>query len=135
MFVYRYSDALRSWSLAIKLKSHNKGVLDVSWSPNVGRTYHLIASVGMDGKTAIHRLKRGKKGDGERTLELESSQELDTDTEAPVWRCKWNVTGTVLATSGDFGLVKLWKSDFRRNTWKCVSEVIGDIQSSSGISS
>ena len=110
-------------------------MLDVAWAPNVGRTYHLIASVGMDGKTVIHRLKRGKKGDGERTLELESNQELDSDTESSVWRCKWNVTGTVLATSGDFGLVKLWKSDFRRNTWKCVSEVIGDVDSTTTMSS
>ncbi len=26
-----------------------------------------------------------------------------------VWRLSWNVTGTILASSGDDGCVKLWK--------------------------
>jgi len=61
VLVYRYSDDSRIWNLAVELKSHSKGVLDVSWAANVGRSYHLIASTGMDGKTMVHRLKRGKK--------------------------------------------------------------------------
>ena len=39
-----------------------------------------------------------------------------------MWRCAWNVTGTVLASSGDGGMVQLWKSDFNGN-WKCVSQL------------
>ena len=101
------------------------GVLDVAWSPNVGRSYHLIGSCGRDGVLRVHRLKRrmstetenGDKG----ALELETSQILDTNG-AEVWRCAWNVTGTVLASSGDGGMVQLWKSDFNGN-WKCVSQL------------
>ena len=49
------------------------------------------------------------------------------DTKDEVWRCSWNVTGTVLASSGDGGVVELWKSDFKGN-WKCVSKVKGALQ-------
>ena len=28
---------------------------------------------------------------------------------AQVWRVAWNVTGTILASSGDDGCVRLWK--------------------------
>ena len=28
---------------------------------------------------------------------------------AQVWRVDWNVTGTILASSGDDGCVRLWK--------------------------
>jgi hypothetical protein len=46
----------------------------------------------------------------------------DSEGGEPVWRVDWNVTGTVLASSGDDGMVRL-----RRRTlagvWECVSEV------------
>jgi len=102
----------------------------VAWSPDVGRSYHLISSCGRDGVLCVHRLKKitassddDKKSSSE--LQLESSQKLDTT--ADTWRVAWNVTGTVLASSGDSGVVKLWKSDFRGN-WKCVSDVHGHLR-------
>ena len=127
--VYRYSDASRAWHLTASLPRHSGGVLDVAWAPNVGRSYHLIASCGQDNVLRVHRLKRGRKegtggGAGEATLEIESCQILDTNG-AEVWRVAWNITGTVLASSGDGGIVQLWKSNFR-NSWRCVSEVRGD---------
>lgn len=36
---------------------------------------------------------------------------------AEVWRVKWNVTGTVLASSGDDGKVRLWKPDPASGEW------------------
>jgi len=135
--VYRYSDASRTWGLYLKLEGHDsprRGVLDVAWSPDVGRSYHLISSCGRDGVLKVHRLKKSGTGSSEAGnnatatgsgLQLESSQKLDTEADA--WRCAWNVTGTVLASSGDSGVVKLWKSDFRGN-WKCVSDVHGTVR-------
>jgi nucleoporin SEH1 len=131
--IYRYSDASRNWRLYLRLDGHvnpRRGVLDVAWSPDVGRSYHLISSCGRDGLLKVHKLKKSSNsGDGTNgsesrglvsALEVESSQVLNTKDE--VWRCSWNVTGTVLASSGDGGVVELWKSDFKGN-WKCVSKV------------
>lgn len=136
--IYRYSEASRNWGLYLRLDSHvnpRKGVLDVAWSPDVGRSYHLISSCGRDGLLRVHKLKKTSNSDGssrsteERNLspglEIESSQTLSTSDE--VWRCSWNVTGTVLASSGDGGVVELWKSDFK-GIFKCVSKVKGAFQ-------
>lgn len=135
--IYRYDDGQRSWLEAIRLPGHAtstgvpRGVLDVAWAPNVGRSYHLIATCGKDNQLKVHRVKRGRgssKGDNnaeggaQPTLVYEGTELLD---QSQTWRCQWNVTGTVLSSSGDGGTVKLWKSDFQ-GRWKCVSEIVGD---------
>ena len=108
-----------------------RGVLDVAWAPNVGRSFHLIASCGKDNQLKVHRIKRGNirsggdNGSGSGTgLIYEGVTEVLDESQA-TWRCQWNVTGTVLASSGDGGMVKLWKNDFQ-GRWKCVSEIVGD---------
>lgn len=36
-----------------------------------------------------------------------------SDHNCTVWRTAWNVTGTMLATTGDDGYVRMWKSKKR----------------------
>jgi len=135
--VYRYDEGARSWLEVIRLPNHAtangvpRGVLDVAWAPNVGRSYHLIATCGKDNRLKVHRVKRGRGGKGEEggsqtaassSLVYEGTEDLN---HSEVWRCQWNLTGTVLASSGDCGVVKLFKSDFQ-GRWKCVSEIVGD---------
>ncbi|KAL7470239.1 hypothetical protein ACHAXS_010484 [Conticribra weissflogii] len=125
--IHRYDDAHRSWLEAMRLPGHDRGVLDVAWAPNVGRSFHWIATCGKDGVLMVHRVKRGRGGGGgeqqqQHVLTYEGSDVLDR---TQTWRCQWNVTGTVLASSGDGGVVKLWKADFQ-GRWKCVSEIVGD---------
>lgn len=43
---------------------------------------------------------------------------------AEVWRVKWNVTGTVLASSGDDGKVRLWKPDPTSGEWIERAEIV-----------
>eukprot|EP00590_Aulacoseira_subarctica_P010934 CAMPEP_0172423298 /NCGR_PEP_ID=MMETSP1064-20121228/15050_1 /TAXON_ID=202472 /ORGANISM="Aulacoseira subarctica , Strain CCAP 1002/5" /LENGTH=386 /DNA_ID=CAMNT_0013164589 /DNA_START=107 /DNA_END=1267 /DNA_ORIENTATION=- len=132
--VYRYSDTARQWQILLKLPGQG-GVLDVAWAPNVGRSFHWIATAGKDRVLRVHTLKRCNRGGtksnsndiAEVPYELESSQVLQSGT-SEVWRCAWNVTGTVLASSGDGGIVRMWKTDFH-NQWKCVAEVCCNIAS------
>ncbi|KAL0613866.1 Nucleoporin SEH1 [Plecturocebus cupreus] len=42
-----------------------------------------------------------------------------------VWRVSWNITGTVLASSGDDGCVRLWKANYMDN-WKCTGILKGN---------
>lgn len=140
--VIRYDDDKRSWLEVIRLPGHAtprgvpRGVLDVSWAPNVGRSFHLIASCGKDNQLKVHRIQRGNRGGGSSSgdtnsvggsgigLIYEGKTEVLDESQA-TWRCQWNVTGTVLASSGDGGMVKLWKNDFQ-GRWKCVSQIVGD---------
>lgn len=137
--VYRYHDASRHWSLVVALPPHGRGgVLDVAWAPDVGRSFHLVASAGSDRTLRVHRLDAASRTTSGTTtttttpergsLRHASTQTL-VDGGAEVWRCAWNVTGTVLASSGDRGVVQLWKCHFREGTWRCVSEVQGDVAS------
>lgn len=136
--ICRYDDGRRTWMELLRLPGHltsdgiPRGVLDVAWAPNVGRTFHLIASCGKDNRLLVHRIKRGggggggEQGDGKNSsggLTYEGTALLDQ--ERTNWRCQWNVTGTVLASSGDGGAVMLWKNDFH-GKWKCVSDIVGD---------
>lgn len=118
--VFRYIESSRQWNPILILPPPPRGdILDVAWAPNVGRRYHYIASA--EGQQLrIFKLARTMEAD---KLELESTQTLDVSN---AWRCQWNVTGTVLASSGDRGIVQLWKSDFLGN-FKCVSKIHGDL--------
>jgi nucleoporin SEH1 len=149
--ICRYDDGGRTWLEAMRLPGHAtsggvpRGVLDVAWAPNVGRSFHLIASCGKDDRLLVHRIKRGKgwgggetqQGDGDSNVEgcglvYEKTESLDQGRTN--WRCQWNVTGTVLASSGDGGTVKLWKNDFK-GRWKCVSEIVGDPAAGNAVAS
>lgn len=140
--ICRYDDGRRTWMELLRLPGHltsdglPRGVLDVAWAPNVGRTFHLIASCGKDNRLLVHRIKRGGGG-GEQSADGNSSISGLTyegtallDQERTNWRCQWNVTGTVLASSGDGGAVMLWKNDFH-GKWKCVSDIVGDTKAAS----
>lgn len=74
-------------------------------------------------------------------LQVESIQTLDSSAKVAnnnsittpswttFWRCQWNITGTVLSSSGDGGVVQLWKADWQ-GKFKCVSFMQGDLATS-----
>jgi nucleoporin SEH1 len=121
--VYRYSEKERQWNSLFVLPPPPKGdVLDVSWAPNVGRRFHYIASAEGQHLRIYKLLREGDK------LELEDTQTLEVSN---AWRCQWNVTGTVLACSGDKGVVHLFKADFE-GTFRLVSKIQGDLEQVAG---
>jgi nucleoporin SEH1 len=57
-------------------------------------------------------------------LEVNEIKSFDSH-QTEVWRVEWNITGTILASSGDDGTVRLWKKNFA-NEWKCLSIISGN---------
>ncbi len=51
------------------------------------------------------------------------------DHKSEVWHVDWNVTGTVLASSGDDAVVRLWARDPFSSEWKALTTVdhIGNV--------
>lgn len=128
----------------LELKGHSGRVQDVAWAPNVGRSYHLIATCGAEGAVAVWRLQPDAAADyvpaaaaaaaagspsmvgltspasssssvwAVKKLPGSSAEALvaavfEDHGGMPVWRVEWNVTGTVLASSGDDGFLRLRK--------------------------
>lgn len=58
------------------------------------------------------------------SISIVSQQDLFTPHD--VWRCQWNVTGTVLASSGEYGAVHLYKRD-EDGVYCDVAEVQGNL--------
>ncbi|CCF55877.1 hypothetical protein KAFR_0A04420 [Kazachstania africana CBS 2517] len=54
-------------------------------------------------------------------LEVELLSEHD-DHQSEVWSVSWNLTGTILSSTGDDGKVRLWKSTYS-NEFKCMSVI------------
>mmetsp|Transcript_12233 Transcript_12233/g.16045 ORF Transcript_12233/g.16045 Transcript_12233/m.16045 type:complete len:330 (+) Transcript_12233:118-1107(+) len=119
--IWRYENDSRDWQLLMELESHKDAVLDIDWAPNIGRSYHLLATAGKDSELRVYKLRRS---DGS-SVEYEKMV-LQVTSESEVWRVRWNVTGTVLASSGDDGKVQMWRSDYQ-GCWRCISEVKGNL--------
>ncbi|KAJ3212824.1 epoxide hydrolase, soluble (sEH) [Dinochytrium kinnereticum] len=146
-------DEDKQWKVIETLVGHSDIVTDVSWAPNLGRSYQLIATSSKDKGVRIFKLcdedqlgtnapvggsfgldmPRGvsqpsglvgqpPQGGGRRggKLRLQSTANLGKH-EAEVWRVDWNITGTVLSSSGDDGKIRLWGRKFTGDS-KAVDE-------------
>ncbi|KAM9964327.1 hypothetical protein ACTFIW_004085 [Dictyostelium discoideum] len=97
----------------------SRAIHDVCWAPNMGRSYHLIATASKDHKVRIWKLSSDKS-----RMELKEVMRKD-DHKSEVWRVEWNITGTILASSGDDGNVCLWKCNMN-GEWKLFSLISGE---------
>ncbi|KAI9023986.1 WD40-repeat-containing domain protein [Hyaloraphidium curvatum] len=109
----------REWGACEILGGHGDLVHDVSWAPNVGRSYHLIATACKDNHFRIFRLTPNANPVAGFVVECVA----DVDAHgSEVWRCEWNVSGTVVSSSGDDGRIRLWKANYL-GEWKLLSIV------------
>ena len=120
------------------LASHGNFVYDVAWAPNMGRSYELIATASKDFHVRIFKISNMSQTMPSNTTSLFRAGASETkalqsetftgvpsvtlvadftDHQAEVWRVSWNVTGSILSSSGDDGRVRLWKAD-AFNSWK-----------------
>lgn len=122
-----------------KLPGHTSLIRCISWAPSIGRSYHLIATGCKDGKVRIFKVNERPSGsstpalsddeinmDGaksprprESNLQVELLSEHD-DHKNEVWSVSWNLTGTILSSTGEDGKVRLWKSTYSKE-YKCMS--------------
>jgi len=133
--IWEYSESQRRWQVAVMLIGHKGPIHDVAWAPNLGRSYYLIATASKDHTVRIWQVdvkektpEPTKENTKMATIVSPSSSYHATevacfsDHKAEVWRVEWNITGTILASSGDDGTVMLWKANLL-NQWKLLTVI------------
>ncbi|XP_052816502.1 nucleoporin SEH1-like isoform X2 [Mya arenaria] len=126
--IYEYNDATRKWNKVETIAMVTDPVHDVAFSPNLGRSYHLLAIATKTLKIiSIEPLRRDATLSGQTGLtKFELRQIGDFNQhDSQVWRVCWNVLGTVLVSSGDDSCVRMWKGNYLGN-WKCIATMKGD---------
>jgi nucleoporin SEH1 len=141
--LWEYNEALRRWVHAASIAGHTESVHDIAWAPFLGRSYHIIATASKDQTVRLWSLTRDeesgqkdqqmaaqfKGGKQQQTVpatELRIKEEASFDDHAAeVRRVSWNVTGTVLASSGDDGNVRLFRRSFASGKWEVLQTMSG----------
>ncbi|KAM7320461.1 hypothetical protein ACRRTK_020904 [Alexandromys fortis] len=117
--IFEYNENTRKYAKAETLMTVTDPVHDIAFAPNLGRSFHILAIATKD--VRIFTLKPVRKeltsSGGPTKFEIHIVAQFDNHN-SQVWRVSWNITGTVLASSGDDGCVRLWKANYMDN-WKC----------------
>ncbi|XP_070798506.1 nucleoporin SEH1 isoform X2 [Pituophis catenifer annectens] len=124
--IYEYNENTRKYAKAETLMTVTDPVHDIAFAPNLGRSFHILAVATKD--VRIFTLKPLRKelstSSGLTKFEVQLVAQFDHHN-SQVWRVSWNITGTVLASSGDDGCVRLWKANYMDN-WKCTGILKGN---------
>ncbi|KAM4688583.1 nucleoporin SEH1 isoform 2-T2 [Discoglossus pictus] len=124
--IYEYNENTRKYVKAETFMTVTDPVHDLSFAPNLGRSFHILAVATKD--VRIFTMKPLRKeltsSGGVTKFEIHTVAQFDNHN-SQVWRVSWNITGTVLASSGDDGSVRLWKANYMDN-WKCTGVLKGD---------
>lgn len=132
VLIYESGENSRKWFLVEVLTRICEPVHDLAFACSVGRDYHLLAVASSDVKiftlrdisNSGHRpehvlndstasASHSNTGSSSPTPKYEIQQIAKFDDHATrVWRLSWNLTGTILASSGEDGRVRLWKCQY-----------------------
>lgn len=124
--LFRYSETRKKWQLSEVTSSMEGAVVGdatlngVAWAPNFGRTYELIATASQDKTVRIWKLTTVNN------VDVLEQLAVFRDHKSEVWNVEWNVTGTILASSGDDGVVRLWTRDPFTFEWRAHMQVTDD---------
>lgn len=129
IFFYELSDQ-REWQRIVDKSwpGITDLVHDISFAPNVGRSYDLLGvATTKDVKVIALNLIDVTENQGSTAVTSASSVYSSNphskrmynvrvlaafqDHGSQAWRVSWNITGTILASSGDDGAVRLWKGN------------------------
>lgn len=122
-YIYYKNETTNKFVLGLVLPEHKGLIRSVSWAPTMGRSYHLIATACKDGYVRIFKLYVNKDNDDPDNLKLEISLlNAFNDHIGEVWKVSWNLTGTILSSCGDDGLIRLYKANYA-NKFQCMSVI------------
>ncbi|CAG0898372.1 unnamed protein product [Darwinula stevensoni] len=117
------------WVRVDSLKEVTSPVHDLSFAPCLGRSFHILGIASRD--VLLIKIKPLPKETSQASGETSSSKYEITilarlpDHPPTAWRVAWNLTGTILASTGDDGNMRLWKANFD-GRWECISALKGD---------
>ncbi len=122
-YIYYRNETSNKYVQGLVLPEHKGLIRSVSWAPTMGRSYHLIATACKDGFVRIFKLDERKDPDNPDDLKLEITllNSFDDHT-GEVWKVSWNLTGTILSSCGDDGLIRLYKANYA-NKFQCMSVI------------
>ncbi|XP_017883043.1 nucleoporin SEH1-A isoform X2 [Ceratina calcarata] len=124
VFIYEYSEGSRRWARTETLSSVTDPVHDIAFAPNLGRSFHTLAIASKDVRIITLKPLVDSAQSGAPRFDINLAAQF-SDHDFTVWRVCWNIMGTILASSGDDGCVRLWKDNYINN-WKCVAVLKGD---------
>ncbi|KAK8380961.1 hypothetical protein O3P69_008106 [Scylla paramamosain] len=127
VFIYEFSANTHKWNRVDSLVSISDPVHDLAFAPNLGRSYHLLGIATKDVRVVTLRPVKQESAQSQgnsMSFEVRQAGQFD-DHNSTVWRVSWNATGTILASSGDDGCVRLWKANYL-DIWRCISTMRGD---------
>ncbi|KAM9415983.1 nucleoporin SEH1 isoform 4-T17 [Salvelinus alpinus] len=134
--IYEYIENTRKYAKAENLMTVTDPVHDIAFAPNLGRSFHVLAIATKDVcifKLIPMRKESAAGSSGPTKLQVQILAQFDNHN-SQVWRVSWNITSTLLASSGDDGCVRLWKANYMDN-WKCTAILRGDGSPVTGSSS
>ncbi|KAJ3371003.1 epoxide hydrolase, soluble (sEH) [Allomyces arbusculus] len=83
-----------------------------------------MAAANLSGPTSMAGPGAGSPADSGAGSPLITCVACLDEHRAQVWRAQWNITGTVLSSSGDDGTVRVWKATGPAATqWKCIQTI------------
>ncbi|RDD46881.1 Nucleoporin seh1 [Trichoplax sp. H2] len=105
-------------------------VRDVAFAPHMGRSFFQLAIAARN----VHIFRLYPTDDNFNKNQSDSFNVEEVATlekhKSQIWRVEWNITGTVLASSGDDGQVRLWKANYSGKWDSCAtirdSEVVNN---------
>ncbi|KAL3202006.1 hypothetical protein MRX96_012268 [Rhipicephalus microplus] len=128
--VYEYCEGSRRWTRVETVVTVVDPVHDLAFAPSVGRSYYLLGIASRDVriisfKPLLSEMMTSPMQDGVAAkFETKVVAQFD-DHNSQAWRVSWNIIGTILASSGDDGCVRLWKANYM-GIWKCIATLQGD---------
>uniref|UniRef100_A0A671SE14 Nucleoporin seh1-like n=1 Tax=Sinocyclocheilus anshuiensis TaxID=1608454 RepID=A0A671SE14_9TELE len=123
--IYEYNEVTRKYAKAETLMTVTDAVHDIAFAPNLGRSFHVLAIATKDVRIfKLVPLRKDSSSSAPTKFEVQVLAQFDSHN-SQVWRVSWNITSTLLASSGDDGCVRLWKANYMDN-WKCTGILKGD---------